>query len=237
MDQIIKSRGINWLYHFTKSSNLDGILRHGLLSRVELHKLKIPYECNDQSRWDNKLDRISCSVMWPNYKLLYKNRTNCNTDKYLIIKIRADVLNKLDCVFTPENAAKKEYRNNFYELKGDKAFNSLFSDKVGNFCRTKKTRTYWPTDAQAEVLVATSIPLEYIDKIICKDDQTLKELKAKHPEHSDLFTVYQNYLFGNRPDWTEQNVTSTDNKYMFAVAGDIRFLSNADTPTQVQINN
>lgn len=236
MDQIIKSRGINWLYHFTKSSNLDGILRYGLLSRVELHKLKIPYECSDQSRWDNKLDRISCSVMWPNYKLLYKNRTN-RDESYILIKIRADVLNILDCVFTPENAAKKEYRNTFYELKGNEAFCNLFSDKVGNFCRTNKTRPCWPTDVQAEVLIANRIPLEYVDKIICKDNKTLEELKARYPEYSELFTVCQNYLFGHRPDWAEQNAQLMDEHCRFAVASDICFFPNENVQEQIQINN
>lgn len=200
-----KSRGVAWLYHFTNASNLASILSVGLLSRSVLDALEVKYSSNDSSRVDGRLNTISCSIMWPNYKLLYRNKEIYNGEKYVILRINARLMWQKKCLFLPSNAASlMNTRTPDEKFVGADAFENLFTDKCANILRTGKTRSFWPTDPQAEVLVERDIPLQYIEGVICENENMVNELKKKFPENHNLFSCRDSYLFRGRTDWYEQ---------------------------------
>lgn len=200
-----KSRGVEWLYHFTNASNLASILSVGLLSRRVLDALEVKYSSNDNSRVDRRLNTISCSIMWPNYKLLYKNKEIYNGENYVILRINASLIWQKKCLFLPSNAASlMNVLTPNEEFVGADAFENMFTDKCANILRTGKTRAFWPTDPQAEVLVEQNIPLQYIEGVICENEDTVNKLKQKFPEHHNLFSCRDSYLFRGRTDWYEQ---------------------------------
>ena len=69
--EIVKSREIDYLFHFTQLQNLESILEHGLLSRNSMERVGAVGEINDPYRFNGQLGAISCSIWSPNYKLFY----------------------------------------------------------------------------------------------------------------------------------------------------------------------
>ena len=70
--RFIEERNIESLFHFTPVDNLENILKYGLLSINNLNRLGIDYYYNDENRYDDRLDAISTSIEFPNYKMFYK---------------------------------------------------------------------------------------------------------------------------------------------------------------------
>lgn len=72
----IEKRKIKKLIHFTSVSNLESILKKGLLSREMLEEKNIKFECTDMQRYDGKKDCISLSIEYPNFKMLNFKKNN-----------------------------------------------------------------------------------------------------------------------------------------------------------------
>lgn len=64
-----KSLGIEYLVHFTRMENLNGILEYGLKTRQSLENEKVNFYFNDSTRFDNFTNTISLSVTSPNYQM------------------------------------------------------------------------------------------------------------------------------------------------------------------------
>ena len=71
---IINERKIEYFVHFTRATNLQSILRHGLVPVANQGRKEIVCVRNDLDRFDHMLHCTSCSVMFPNYKYLFSDR-------------------------------------------------------------------------------------------------------------------------------------------------------------------
>lgn len=192
----VKKRGITRLCHFTRTSNLPiifgidniGSIPNGIISRQSVDDLDLfssieqPINYTDLDRWDGRKDLISTSIEVPNGHYLNtvigREINNIFSD-FCIILINPYIINE-KTIFCPGNAAIERYRfilkNNDNQFKGMKAFEYLFSDvnnpKHGLIKRKNDLPNNYTTDEQAEVMIPNSIPVEYIDGVVFKNQET-----------------------------------------------------------------
>lgn len=166
---------LSYFVHFTDKSNLDSILKNGILSRKELEKRGIEYNLNDTNRFENALDYISISITNPN-NIVQKTFVNKGSIKEPIL-IYLDPFSILsfygilDVIFCDKNAAAAACN------KGDRLldFRAIFAPNVDygtrynvyHYDRIKNNRKdNEPTDPQAEILVQTNIAPNAISHIL-----------------------------------------------------------------------
>jgi len=158
---IVKKRAIQHLIHFTRASNLPGILTNGIIPRQILQQNRTAFIFNDLERLDERTNRTCLSISYPNCKMLYTMMTKFPADDWAIIRLKPDTLWNNDCLFTETNAATKYIKDTAdASLKGAPALEKLFADEE---LRKKQGRqSYETTDVQAEVLVSGTIPTNEI---------------------------------------------------------------------------
>ena len=158
--QFCSERRITTLIHFTKVKNIKSILDIGLNSKDYNNEISKSYMYNDANRFDYRTHMISLSVSYPNDKMFYKYRQAQPEESWAVLEISVRVLWELDCLFCPTNAASSSITSATEEsLSGSLALKQLFNNQPINL------RACDPTDSQAEVLVNSHIPKEYIQSI------------------------------------------------------------------------
>lgn len=168
---IIKSRGIKWLYHFTPKSNITDILNNGLKTR---DLIPINAKVTDSHRFDKYSNTICLSIGKPNYWML-KRKQNNGLDLCLLLVDSSILINK-KCAFFPHNAATACYRKfSFEEMTGADRFEAMFApsvsiEKANGSINTFTRKTYFldyePTSDQAEIQCCENIEPKYIHFII-----------------------------------------------------------------------
>lgn len=201
MQQIIESRRIDCLYHFTQAKNLKGILTYGLLPKDNLDSLGIPYCHNDDYRFDNCTDAVCCSLEFPNYKMFYSLRMNYPDIDWVVLKLDARILYELKCAFCWTNAGDSSmYSVPIEQRMGKQAFANLFTNRPGYPPReTLGIPDYYPTNPQAEILVFDTIPIDYIQYIYFQDSATYDKYFDIIPPIFDA--TWQSDIFCPRKDW------------------------------------
>lgn len=182
--EIVKYRKITNLYHFTRLSNLDSILNHGLISQKELIESKTIHGCiNDNIRLDGYSSGICLSISFPNCHLLNTFMRKYPSDDWIVLEISSDVLWQKECMFFPINAASKLCRDRQpTEFVGAVAFENMFSNVVENKWHHLKRwendclRSYDPTDVQAEVICFDRIEPSYFKCISAFNTDNLSDL-------------------------------------------------------------
>lgn len=163
----IYERHINRLVHFTDKSNLDSIIKYGILSINELKNLNIQHSYNDSDRHDNKLDHISLSITNHNNDVLQSFINKGSIKEPIFIYINPYIIaNGNDVIFCDRNAAT----NSCNKGKSLDDFKRLFVDNIEYTTTSKGLQKYnrknkglnEPTDMQAEILVKNRIQLCYI---------------------------------------------------------------------------
>ncbi len=200
MKDAVKEKKIEYIWHFTRLSNIDSILKYGLISRQDLENSGMQSDFNDDYRLDCQKNAICCSLGHPNYKMFYSLRQNNPDVKWVVLGIKPSVLWEKDCAFCVSNAASNEvtcipisYR------KGLAAFSKLFEEIDGKPTRTELgISDYCPTNPQAEILVFGRIEPEYIIGAITQNKATETELKTKYTNWEFL---YHRALFSARKDY------------------------------------
>lgn len=160
-------RGITRLCHFTPSRNLIHVLASGYLKDRRTLDLEARDEVNptDEYRLDGHLDKICCSVEYPNsYYLDIVTRKELIFLDWVILFIDPVVLWSPGTLFCPRNAAAE---NGSLIADGWPGYESMFAPRVQGtggrvFRRQLSHLSCSPTDLQAEVLVPGPIPLEAI---------------------------------------------------------------------------
>ena len=135
---ILETRKITQLIHFTKRQNVNSILNNGLLSLEELKKRSLEYVYNDPERRDDWNYAISLSITYKNTFLFesFKKRQKLNDSDFVEIKIDPSVIVENECIFCDTNAASHtfdQYRQNDDELailKTWLAFDGMFKETV-----------------------------------------------------------------------------------------------------------
>ena len=138
ISNIIKTRNITQLVHFTKKQNINSIIKNGLLSIEELKKRNLEYIYNDPERRDDWNYAISLSITNKNLFLFesFKRRQKLNDSDFVEIKIDPSVIVDNECIFCDTNAASHTfdiYRKNEEELAILKtwiAFDAMFKKTV-----------------------------------------------------------------------------------------------------------
>lgn len=203
MKKALKARGVKFLVHFTRESNIDSIIQHGLLPKNEQKVLPSPAEVNDTLRLDFREDASSLSIGFPNYKLFYRFRKETEEQKveWGVIVFSKKVLLDKECLFCPTNAADSSVSSQDENtLKGVKAFNALYSEIKDKPSRQKVALpASFPTNPQAEVLVKDVIEPEYILAVVFNNSVLTKKYKSKYPK-MDIRTFPD--FFNARNDYT-----------------------------------
>lgn len=199
MREVVKKRGIKWVWHFTKLDNVDSILEHGLLTRRNLENEGYEFEYNDEYRLDGQRGSICCSIGHPNYKMFYSLRMQDPDPEWAVIAIDARILWEKDCLFCHTNAASTEVTSIPVDRRrGEDAFEKMFEEVDGKPSRkVLRIDEKCPTDPQAEVLVLDDIEPDYILGVATKSIRARDELL-------DMWEGYQikyvRALFNSRID-------------------------------------
>lgn len=179
--QVIQQRNINYLVHFTKSSNLPFILGDEQLQStpdgiVSDDLLPEEIERNDKKRNDQHTDYVCCTVEFPNLLFQYhqqKSQEDNLFDEWAFIYIDPKIIDDTT-LFSPINAAT----GNGINLDcGVDAFEHLFDQQIeyykkyGNemremhVARPEGLPSCYTSSIQAEVMIKDRIPKEYIREI------------------------------------------------------------------------
>lgn len=162
------------LVHFTPISNLENILKKGILCREDIDDTA---ETNDELRLDGRKNTISTSIAFPNSSMFYKYRQE-KGGLWAVVGISKKVLWELDCLFCKHNAAD----NRISQLSNESlsvvdALKAMYDEHDGMPSREdQRLRKYDPTDVQAEVLIEKHIPAKYLVGIVFPD----KPSREKH---------------------------------------------------------
>lgn len=164
---ILKTRGVTRLCHFTKFQNLTHIITSadGILASSSIRQ--DTKNVNDTARYDGELDFVCCSVQYPNswfLKRAMQNNLDVIFGEWVVLYIDLGILEYKNTKFCPCNASRG---NGAYISKNMDNIDSIFAPTVSTFAyqRTPKMLSCCPTDGQAEILIENSIPREYIKGI------------------------------------------------------------------------
>lgn len=207
MKDFIHKHQIRSLFHFTRATNLQNILKYGLLPRKTLEEKKINAVFNDSYRLDNCKNALCASISFPNYKMFYCLREADKKVDWAVIELNARLLLNYRCAFCVTNAGSAEVSNTKLEDRmGVDALKKLYEDYPDKPTRQEMNLpVMYPTNPQAEVLIFGDVPLNYIKAIYFSTDDILKkyeELFSIETKIETKIAVYTNpYLFLCRKDW------------------------------------
>jgi hypothetical protein len=180
IQEIVRSRQIKHLTHFTRVENLDSIVTHGLLPRSSCKSKNVQFLANDEYRHDGQ-DATCASISFPNYKMFYRLRQRDPSVKWAVIGLSPSILWTKDCAFCATNAANVEMTSiPIDQRKGGAAFERLFEER-GKVKRLEaRIPDSYPTDPQAEVLIFSPIEPRFILGVAFDDAGLTKTYAAKY---------------------------------------------------------
>ncbi|MGV0846765.1 DUF4433 domain-containing protein [Empedobacter falsenii] len=210
----INEREIEYLIHFTPVINLlsmfeqEKILSRALLEQYDVYQTDILdfIEFTDEIRFDDK-NYINTSISHPNSYLLKKFREKTADEPHIywcILKINPKFIYKDSTLFSVTNAANS-YNKNITKVTGDiDKFRMLFDNEIkvvtsynSRIIIRDKLKNKYPTDEQAEVLIANEIPISDIIEVCFENEEDMASAKAALAEfNTDNFKV-DNLLFSN----------------------------------------
>lgn len=175
---ILKSREVNRLCHFTKFQNLTHIISSEYGIRASNSIRQDIKNITDTARYDDELDYICCSVEYPNSWFLKKAMQH-NSDSvfkdWVVLYIDLQTIKDKNTKFCPCNASKQ--RGKYINDNMDQ-IDSIFDHTVPTFQypRTSNMLPCCPTDGQAEILIKDNIPRDYIIGIAVGDKDIAKRI-------------------------------------------------------------
>lgn len=175
--EVLLSRGVTRLCHFTKLQSLTHIItsEKGVLASGSIRQdTKNP---NDRARYDGELDFVCCSVEYPNSWFLNHSK-EANYDPifndWAVLYFDLGILKDKRIKFCPCNASKAR---GAYINKNEDEIESIFFDSK-RYPRTPQMLPACPTDGQAEILIADNIPRNYIKGIALGNEEVAKRVYA-----------------------------------------------------------
>ncbi|CEL29045.1 DarT ssDNA thymidine ADP-ribosyltransferase family protein [Pseudomonas sp. A1230] len=199
IQQIVQDRKIEYLIHFTRTSNLTSILVNGLIPRSILQDNRIQFVHNDDHRFDERENRTCLSISFPNCKMFYPMTLNYPADDWAVIRLSPNILWELDCLFTETNAATryiKETPDN--ALRGAVALEKLFAGE--EIRQQQQLKSFDTTDVQAEVMVSGIIPPNYFVDLNFHYQNRIKDLVGLQA----LAKTFPQYQWKIRPEYFYQ---------------------------------
>lgn len=180
IQEYVVERGINFLMHFTRASNLGSILQRGLVPRDTLIR-EGHNDFNDQFRYDGT-EAVCLSIGFPNYKMFWGIRQDNKDVDWIVLVIHPAALWMLPCAFCVTNAASAsvtaiplEQRRNLAALQ------AMYGDWGDKTRAVLGIPNHYPTNPQAEVLMLNGVPRDYILAVIVLNTAKQQELQAQYP--------------------------------------------------------
>jgi hypothetical protein len=182
IQEYVAERGIAYLLHFTRLTNLGSILQHGLVRRGRLDGQNVTGVVNDQYRLDGT-DAVSVSIGFPNYKMFYRYRQENPQEDWVVVVINPSALWELPCAFCVTNAAATRVSViPIAQRRGLAAFQAMYGDFDDKIRGNLNLNDYLPTNPQAEVLMLDGVPLEYIRGVLVSNDTMKAQVEALYPD-------------------------------------------------------
>lgn len=180
IQEYVTDRGIQYLMHFTRASNLSSILQRGLVLRSTL--IQEGYsDFNDQYRIDGT-NAICLSIGFPNYKMFWGVRQDYKVD-WVILVICKEALWALPCAFCTTNAASAGVTAVPLDQRRDlAALKAMYADWGDKTRAVLGIPDNYTTNPQAEVLMLNGVPREYIRGAFVLNEATKEALQVKYPE-------------------------------------------------------
>ena len=190
-------RGITKLCHFTRCSNLIGILKGnmGLLPISYMNSTGLSYTPCDNSRWEGHPECVCCSIEFPNAFFFAKARER-SPDDWVVLLINPSYLWRASTLLSPCNASRGKGK---YISKGPTAFRAMFADKSAGSEITRPDRQLVcaPTDIQAEALIAERIAVSDITGMVFQSqkdaDRAIESFAANNI--STNIPIYIEHMF------------------------------------------
>ncbi|MBH9718915.1 DUF4433 domain-containing protein [Burkholderia contaminans] len=162
IQEFATERGIPYLLHFTRLSNLQSILTHGLVCRNSLDGTNVSGTVNDQHRLDGT-DAVCVSIGFPNYKMFFRCRREHQNEEWVVVAIQPKALWELRCAFCTTNAASSRVTSiPLAQRTGLPAFQAMYNDYDDKVRADLNLKDFLPTNPQAEVLMLDGVPTTYI---------------------------------------------------------------------------
>lgn len=159
IQSVAEDRGVHCLLHFTQSSNLPGILQHGLLPRTRLAGPEYAALASAQHRLDGTDEAISVSISRLSERVFSSKRYKNPHSDWVVLVLSPAILWTHNCRFCWRNAATKEIRDHRGWRGGPWAFAEMFA---GSVQAREGLARFSPTDPEAEVQVLDPIAAEHI---------------------------------------------------------------------------
>jgi len=169
IEDIIRRRNLNKLYHFTSMENFKSIIRHGIAGKNFLTKNGIEFQITDNSSLQFLKDAIFFSLSNPNDYMRYTKRMSGM--KLIVAEISElssiiEIFCEVPFVATPTNSSN---------LQIQKLFGSnpeLFLGYTGlkNLFQKESVRELFaldlkePTDPQSEIIFLQKLPSHFITR-------------------------------------------------------------------------
>jgi hypothetical protein len=184
VEDVVASRGIDRLAHFTRLENVESIMEYGLVPRAHQGRLPMLPIFNDELRLDRHAEANCLSIGFPNYKMFYKLRCNVPHADWAVLALDPAVLHRHSCAFYTSNAAQAGMVcTQLADLRGPRALERLFDEIPGRAPRSVTGLSDSdPTDPQAEVLVFSCVHARFVREIWVERDAIAAQLRAAHPE-------------------------------------------------------
>lgn len=204
VQEYVAERGITYLLHFTRLSNLASILRHGLVCRGKLDGQNVAGIVNDQYRLDGT-DAVCVSIGFPNYRMFYRYRCENPQEDWVVVVIDPSALWTLPCAFCITNAAANRVSAvPIIERFGLAAFQAMYNDFDDKIRANLNLKDYLPTNPQAEVLMLEGVPARYLLGVVVPNDTMKAQVAALYPRlqvwrHEGFFSYRQDYAQWSQP--------------------------------------
>jgi hypothetical protein len=201
--EVVATRNIFNVIHFTQTKNLDDILKNGIVSRKKLFEGGKNFIFNDNLRLDGKMDYSCFSIEFPNVEMLRALRYRTNEASWAILVFSSEILYDYDCLFYYTNSASNEVRHkDTIEFEGASALDKLFT------WRHEERHHYLcdndPTDVQSEVMVKDDVSIDYLRFCAINDESDFLRFQAAYPnidfqyasDRTGLFNTRKAYSYG-----------------------------------------
>ena len=165
---VVATRNIPYLVHFTRIENIESILENGIAPRASLVS---GFHFNDEMRLDGFPESTSLSISFPNWQMFYRCRCAERNKgaNWVVLAISTETLVTHTCLFFPTNAANRRFQDDGHEAfstrMGLTGLNSMFPDDPHGMRGARGLPDKTTTDPQAEILVFDRIPPEQISAI------------------------------------------------------------------------
>lgn len=177
MQRRLKERAITRVVHFTRVTSLVGIINDGQIeSTRSLLDRGVEGVVNDAWRFDDHLDCVCCSIRFPNVYLLDRYRAKDSAQHWVVLLLVPGLLFFPTTRYSPVNAATS---GGAFVKGGIEGFESMFEKRVSERVRRGPHHLQnCPTDIQAEVLVASPIPMWAITGIAVESDAVAAKVES-----------------------------------------------------------